>query len=361
MTFADSPGFEALRTADALASTLPTTAERQLLERHRPNLFLPDDHPGPVSFYEDYIAQGTLFSPAGERISSTVDRSLLNRHRDISRTLFRHDPRAVPPKPVAFGRIRYDHIDLPARGRLDLTFLTYHFVFRHSGLPAGLPPILWALARVFNAHMDWHQLDHYTAVTIVLGPENQPFALLLQQHNYMRSYLFGKDLPMPTDGRPEITAAIGSNELYPHSPERRRHRAVPFIGAKTVEYLVMGTARPRLQADDITHGQSAVSYRLECLPPNDAFYTFRGWLGARRRLPGRTGPPGADYNTIPAFKPMGIQLMAFYWHHGHYEYVDLVRAGLFHGPRKGFRDSIDATTYTSIARRFERALPQRLA
>jgi len=95
------------------------------------------------------------------------------------------------------------------------------------------------------------------------------------------------------------------------------------------------------------------------LPPDDAFYTFRGWLGARRRLPGRTGPPGADFNTIPAFKPMGIQLMAFYWHEGQRDYVDLVRADLFQCPDNGFRNSIDAATYTAIARRFEWALPQR--
>ena len=345
MTFADSPSFEALRAADPPASTRPTAAERLLLEHHRPSLHLPTDHPGPVSFYGDYIAQGTLFSPTGQRISSNVDHALLNQHRDIPRTLFRHRPRAIPPRPVVFGRVRHDHLDLPRRGRLDLTFLTYHFVFRHSGLPAGLPPFFWALARIFNAHMDWHQLDHYTAATLVLGPDDLPFALLLQQHNYLRSYLFHKDLPTPPDGRPAVTAAIGSNELYPQSPARKRHRAVSFISAKTVAYLVLGTDRPRLRADDITHGQAEVPYQLEFLTPDDAFYTFRGWLGARRRLPGRTGPPGADYNTMPAFKPMGIQLMAFYWHEGHDDYVDLVRAGLFRG-------RIDEKTST-LARRFD--------
>lgn len=359
MTFADIPGFEVQRAIDPPAVTLPTTAERELLDRHRPRLFVPLDHPGPVSFYEDYIAQGTLFSPTGEHISSTVDRTLLNQHRDVSRTLFRHEPRATPPKPVVFGRIRYDHLDLPDVGRLDLTFLTYHFVFRHSGLPAGLPPLHWALAKMFNAHIDWHQLDNYTAATLVLSSDRRPFALLLQQHNYLRTYLFDKDLPALTNGRPEVTAAIGSNELYPQSPERRRHRAVPFISLKTVAYLVLGTDRPRLQADDITDGQSEVPYQLEFLPPNDAFYTFRGWLGARRRLPGRTGPPGADYNTIPAFKPMGIQLMAFYWHDGDRDYVDLVRNGLFHNPNSGFRDQIDPPTYTAIARRFSQAVQQR--
>ncbi len=322
-------------------------------------MFIAEGVAGPISFYDDYIAQGTLFAPDGSHVSDAVDRPLLNQHRDIPRTLFRHRPRALPVDPVVFGRVRYDHLDLPRLGRLDLTFLTYHFVFRYSGLPAGLPSPYWAVAKLFNAHIDWHQLDHYTAATVVLTADHQPLALLLQQHNYMRSYLFGKDLPPLTNGRPHVTAAIGSNELYPHTPGRQRHRAVPFISPKTVAYLVQGSERPRLQADDITHGTSNVPYELAFLPPDDAFYTFRGWLGARRRLPGRTGPPGADYNTYPAFKAMGVQLMAFYWHDGADDYIDLVRSGLFFRPDGGFRPTVDGASYAAIARRFERALRRR--
>ena len=52
------------------------------------------------------------------------------------------------------------------------------------------------------------------------------------------------------------------------------------------------------------------------LPKDDAFYTFQGYLGERRRLRGREGPPGADYNTLPSLKPRGVQLLAFYWRDG---------------------------------------------
>lgn len=55
---------------------------------------------------------------------------------------------------------------------------------------------------------------------------------------------------------------------------------------------------------------------LQFLPPDDAFYVFQGFLGERRRIPGRSGPPGASYDIAPALKPRGIQLTAFYWREG---------------------------------------------
>ena len=50
--------------------------------------------------------------------------------------------------------------------------------------------------------------------------------------------------------------------------------------------------------------------------PSDAFYTFKGFLGARRKLPGRDGPPGADFNTLPALKPLASQLLMGFWREG---------------------------------------------
>ena len=57
-------------------------------------------------------------------------------------------------------------------------------------------------------------------------------------------------------------------------------------------------------------------YQLGFLPPDDAFYAFAGYLGERRLLPGRDGPPGADYNTLTALKPLYRQWVAGYWREG---------------------------------------------
>ena len=198
---------------------------------------------------------------------------------------------------------------------------------------------------------DWHQLDHYTAVFLVLAGD-LPVALIFQQHNYLRSYVLGRDISPPPDGRPQVDVAIGSNELYPHRPERTTRRAVPFLWSRTVDYLVAGTERPRLRADDVTHGAMEVPYALDFLPHDDAFYMFYGRLGAQRRLPGRGGPPGADYNTLPAFKRPVLQLLAFYWHEGQTDYIELVRDGLFHEAAGGFRRRVDGGLYERLIRRF---------
>ena len=166
--------------------------------------------------------------------------------------------------------------------------------------------------------------------------------------------MLGKDLDLPEDGRPQVDVAISSNELYPHQAGRIRRRAVPFLSARTVDYLLTGRRQPRFQADDITHGAHEIGYRLTYMPHDDAFYMFHGWLGAHRRLPGRDGAPGADYNTLPAFKRLVHQLLAFYWHEDLADYAPLVKDGLFHGADGRFRRHIDGGLYERLAARFPR-------
>ena len=341
-TFSQFPVFAEHFATYPRPAALPSAADQALLARHRPRIFLPPGHVGPVSSYDDYIAQGRLTDGDGRAISRTVTPAVLNAHKDDPHVTFVHAPRTGPTTPVVLGRIAHDVIafpDNPGGGaRHGFTFLSYNLVFRHSGLPARQPIWqLWLVDLVASRH-DWHQLDHYTAVTVVLDEAAAPVAVTFQQHNYLRTYVLGVDLDPPADGRPGVDVAIGSNELYPHRPERAVRRAVAFLGPRTVNYLVTGEDPPRLRGDDITHGVDEVDYRLDFLPPDDAFYTFAGRLGARRRLPGRDGPPGADYNTLPAFKPPALQLLAFYWQEGQRDSVDLVRRGLFAGaPDDGLR------------------------
>ena len=198
----------------------------------------------------------------------------------------------------------------------EFTFLTYHAVFRHSGLAAGTSGWQTLLANLFGDLDDWHQLDHYTAVTLILDDSNTPVAMLLQQHNGQRTYLFGESYMLPPDGRPEVDVAIRSNEFYPHEMGRRRHKVVRFPGPDEMKYLIGLTDQPMFSADDITDPQGEAPYELRFLPPDDAFYTFKGYLGERRSMPGRDGPPGADYNTLPFLKPWGRQMLIGYWRPG---------------------------------------------
>lgn len=309
-TFAQYPGFVAWFTAHPPDARSATAHERALLRRYRPRLFVPRNAPGPLDFYADYIAHGTL--DAGGRRWRDVDRARLDAHGNDPEAVFVHAPPSnAEPHPVVFGRA--DHAALAPFG--PLTFLTWHFVFRHSGLPAELPAWQAWLATALADPADWHQLDHYTAATLVLAPDGTPLGLVLQQHNWVRAYWFGHDLTLPADGRVRLAAAARSNELYPWRGERRRHRTVRFLEADTLEWLATGKGNaPWTAVHDVTTAGNAVAYALAFPAQTDPFYRFTGRLGADRLLPGRDGPPGADYNVIPAFKDHVLQFCAFRWH-----------------------------------------------
>ncbi|ETX05526.1 MAG: hypothetical protein ETSY2_22420 [Candidatus Entotheonella gemina] len=314
-TFSQYPGFTEYFAANPPREALPTAQEQALLKRHQPRIYLPAHHPGLISFYDDYIAQGELIGPDGKVLSSSVTPSLLNAHKEDPRVVFEHQPNGRGQTPVVFGRVDYSDRILETSQRF--TLLTYHAVFRVSGIVAG---VAWwqALALSIAGDLeDWHQLDHYTAATLVLDEAQQPVMLMLQQHNYTRTYLYGEALSRPEDGRPPVDVAIRSNELYPHESRRVRRRAVSFLDPKSFRYMIGAGKKPLMTADDITHPQHEAAYELRFLAPSDAFYTFKGTLGKRRWLPGRDGPPGADYNTLPSLKPPHRQLVAGYWRAGH--------------------------------------------
>ncbi|MEM7379252.1 MAG: hypothetical protein AAF460_17335 [Pseudomonadota bacterium] len=289
--------------------TVPASAtEQALLRDHQPVVYLAPDQPRFIDFYADYIGSGRLSVDGTHH--NTVDQTLLNAHGLDATARFVHTPRAPTAPAVAYAR--YDQDGFVANGRrFDFEFLTYNYVFAHSGLPCGLRWWQRFFAGIVNGNHDWHQLDHYVGATLALY-NGSPVAVTLQQHNYLTTWRIPDGLALGPDGRVHLDVAIGSNELYPHSPTRTRHPTVSFITPDNIEFLMTGTNRPALGAYDVTDGQLAVDYRLQFLAPADAFYGFRGNLGAKRRLPGRSGPPGADYNTLPGLKPYATA-MAVSW------------------------------------------------
>ena len=315
------PGFAEYYAAYPPRNTLPSAEQQALLARYRPRFFLPPNHAGIIDFYRDYIAQGELFDRDGQLISSAVTPEVLNANKDDPLIIFVHNAKAKAPRGAVFGRIDRDELRVNDSTHR-FTFLTYHAVFRHSGVAAGFTGWRAGIVNLFADLHDWHQLDHHTAATIVLDDSNRPVALMLQQHNYHHTYVFGDAFPFPEDERIRIDVAIRSNELYPHSPKRVRHRAVRFNSPAEMSYLIGFGDKPRIAADDIAEGQNEIEYRLTFLPPSDAFYTFKGFLGERRRLPGRDGPPGADFNTLPEAKALTSQMLMGFWHEGNRDDFD---------------------------------------
>ena len=334
--FSQYPGFDAWREA-ARRDPLPATPhEQRLLRRHRPRLLLPAAHPGPIDFYRDYIARGALTRGDGAVIRGP-DPVTLNAAVDDPQAVFEHAvPGTAPAIPaVLYGRVQRVRIDA-GDGVHRLTVLTWNAVFRHSGLPSGLTGALDVLASAAGAAQDWHQLDHYTAVSLVLDSAGGPLALMLQQHNYTRTWLLGESIQLPADGRPRVDVAIRSNELYPAARGPRWRRAVRFADKAGLRYLMGAGPEPLMAARDRTYGEREARYSLEFLRSDDAFYLFQGYLGERRMLPGRDGPPGADYNTLPALKPLELQLFVGYWREDSRE--DLARMELLVGEEGPGRD-----------------------
>ena len=321
--FSQQPGFANHYVAHPRRSTAATDDERALLQRHRPRLWLPAGHAGPIDFYGDYIANGTLVSGGGSVHEGPVDRALLNRFKNNPQAVFTHRPcvDCAPPRAVVLGRIDTAPVPMGDGSERRFTFLTYHVVFRHSGVLAGLATWQAWPMRLLADLDDWHQLDHYTAASIVLDESGAPIALMLQQHNGLRTHVFGETIEAqrvewPADGRVPLDVALRSNELYPHRAGRHERRAVRFVDADALGYLIGLGPQPSLASRDITEPVQQADYELDFLPPDDAFYSFAGYLGERRALPGRDGPPGADFNTWPTLKPLGLQLLSGYWREG---------------------------------------------
>ena len=372
-TFADFPGFASYyagRCADEDPGP-PKTEDRELLMRYRPRFILPPGSIRPIDFYKDYLPFTVLRRYSDQAVvAERVSAEELRRQQDNTQVYLEYRPeRGKQPNraggPVVFGRVYRERVPFPGENGegtryLDLTFLKYNLVFPASGLPAGLN----RLAGIFlkGAGLDpgdWHPLDNFVAAHIVLDGSGKPIAVLLAQHNHHRTYLAGKDIAFPADGRFVFDVALRSNELYPGSDSGNpvRHRVVRW--SLYLKYLLSGEGRPLVSADDITYGRRSgereVAYDLGFLSPCDPFYTAKIMLGAPRPYfgfdIGRDGPPGSDYYTVPDLLPLGNLLKFSYLHDGDPDDIRIVgesideRRGttdisriMNHGGRKLFRD-----------------------
>ena len=303
--FSQLPGFIEYFKTHIPKDEIPDTSEQALLEQHRPKVYKAKEQAGPIDFYADYISTGRL-SINGKTLSDKVTPELLNQHRDNPAAVFEYTGRHESPgTPLVYGRVDYEKVSYNNR-QYDFTFLTYNLVFPVSGILKGLGTLQTiALASSGNLH-DWHQLDHYVSVTVALL-NNQAVAMTLQQHNYYTTYFLDKNNPNIS-----VDIASRSNELYPHASERTKHPAVSFLTAKNIGFVVSGKNKPLLAGYDITHGEQEVEYKLGFLPQTDAFYQFQGSLGKSRLLPGRSGPPGADYATLPGLMSRVVRLVTGY-------------------------------------------------
>ena len=192
--FSQREGFTAWREQQRSQARVADPHERALLRKHRPRFMLPLNHPGPIDFYRDYMSSGQLQLGDGRVLEAPIDAATLNTHRRDPHATFVHS--APPASSSGIPAVIYARADpLPIameKQTQSMTVLTWHAVFRHSGLPAGVEGLRAMLAAVAGDLHDWHQLDHYTAVSLILDERQQPVALAMQQHNYIRHLFVGR-------------------------------------------------------------------------------------------------------------------------------------------------------------------------
>lgn len=329
-SFTQMPGFKEHFTNNKPSEALPSKSDQALLSKFRPRVYMAKNQTPMIDFYADYIASGSFYID-GKLISKKVDQALLNKHKDNVQAEFRHSPQKQQGSPTVFARIHQEELIYKDQN-FPLTFLSYNLVFANSGLVKGLASWQRLAMGIVGDNNDWHQLDHYVGLTIALSNQ-RPIAVMLQQHNYQTTWLLTDKnidkstnkstdkstninaeniLQMPKDGRIAVDVAMQSNELYLHSSKQKKHPGISFIKADSLEFLITGKNKPIMAGWDITHGEIEQEYTLKFLPPSDAFYTFKGKLGESRKLPGRDGPPGADYATIPGLMPLADRLVSAY-------------------------------------------------
>ncbi len=169
--FSQEPGFAEYFAKYPPASTPAGPAEQALLRKHRPHFLLPPGHPGMIDFYADYVPEGHLTDGAGQRVAGPLDRRALNAHKGDPLAVFVHEPSGRPGTATVYGRVDQEDVTFETEGGRvvePFTFLTYHAVFRVSGLPAGMLDWQEWLIGLVASPDDWHQLDHYTAAILAL-------------------------------------------------------------------------------------------------------------------------------------------------------------------------------------------------
>lgn len=313
-SFSQFPGFAQHFTEFPPHQLLPSDAELALLEKYQPRIFAAKGQRLPVDFYEDYIAHGTLVT-AGNKIIEQPTADLLNKYRDDPTAAFTYEgDYKQPGTSVVYARIDYEETT-HLGNTFEFTFLTYNLVFPVSGILQGLGKLQSIGLAIAGNLDDWHQLDHYVNVSVALL-DSQPVAMTLQQHNYQTTYLLdAESIASESADNPNtisVDIAMRSNELYRHSTDVVKHPAVSFLSADNIEFLISGKNKPMMAGYDVTHGEVEIEYELKYLPQTDAFYQFKGSLGKNRLLPGRSGPPGSDYITLPGLMPRHIRMITGY-------------------------------------------------
>ncbi len=270
----DEAIFGPIRTSPYMETT---QEEKRLLFTYRPRFVIPPGGYLPIDFYRDYLPFTTLREyPGGETVHEEVTPQILKQYQRNTRYYleFKYDRyvqavlhrtmdtdaaagNTVDQLPAVYGRVYREVVRFPSDGKedivLDPTFLKYNILLAISGLSARIPLLYKLLLKLAGLDpVNWHDLDNFVAVHVVLLNNEVPIAIILAQHNHHRTYLIGKDLEMPEDKRFVFDIALMSNELYLSSSIDNPvwHRTIRW--SLELKYLLSGEDPPVARGYDVT-------------------------------------------------------------------------------------------------------------
>lgn len=287
---------------------------RELLEKYKPRIYIHKDSYEPMDFYEDYLPSTTMECREEKLKIDAPTRKDVEEHftndkyyLDLRVPKKKYLNREIEVNPKVYGRIYRDKI-----GDKNYLFLKYNTVFPYSGLPAGISKVKLMFSKLISDPKAWHELDIHGAYHLLIDEETmKPVGVLLNQHNYHKSYLLDENLKLPNDNRMEIAIAKDSNEpyLWNRKSEKIRTAGAPF---KNLAYVYHRTNWGGLNSGcDYIGGVEEIEVGLEMLSPEDPLYKGRMLLGDRKKILGfyeswyLAGPPGMDYYTHLAVKNLG--------------------------------------------------------
>ncbi len=325
-----------------------SSSDVDLLTRFQPRVHIGPNGLPPVDFYGYYLRQSVVRNASRHIMLRHPTRMDLKRLERTAGLYLDFTGKPAPCRGVGctghrgtmYGRV-FRETMRPPPGMLPATsqhvvILKYNLVFTMSGLPAGLPWYKEFPARLAGNLSQWHELDIHGAVHVLLRPgERKPFAVILAQHNFFRTYLVGKNLDWPADGHLSVCYAERSNEPYlcPGDRQASRYRATGSFGG--FRYWLLGGQTPLTARVDVVYGPNAGAVEIPCtltaLPDKDPLYVSWIPLGDKKRIFFffgefyRRGPPGMNMNTLPSLRAYTDIAQFWYMQDGDRQAADLFK------------------------------------
>ena len=306
------------------------SALEQLAQKYKPRLIVHPMGLKPIDF-SDYMASSFLVNITNQHKTHLLPLNVARADFSDQCNLYVESTQQTisshPPYPWYVQIFRGK-----APGDIDeqWTYIKYNIVFDWSGLAVDMG---WmSRAGIFLLGADptkWHRLDVHTTVIIAVDEEGVQRFVTINQHNYARTYLGGRDYDM--NKTIVVTAALHSNELYLDQgwEEPQRFNVVRFYDS--IPYLISGEDKPRFTAADIVWGIQAggteVATKIDIIDPSYPLAAFAGLLAPPNRLWGRVyigrdGPMGYDYYSLPSAVPFDRLAALGYWSEGEQELAE---------------------------------------